>query len=83
MDISMIEEIIKSKSDKSKYNSGFASYKRNLVFNNYAKIENNVATFYGSVSGEGYEISNTCMVAIDLKSRACISFRWYQWCLQP
>ena len=73
MDVNIVEEIIKSKSERVKYNSGFASYKRNLVFNNYAKIENNVATFYGSVSGEGYEISNTCMVAIDLKSRACIS----------
>jgi len=73
MDVNIVEEIIKSKSERAKYNSGFASYKRNLVFNNYAKIENNVATFYGSVRGEGYEISNTCMVAIDLKSRACIS----------
>ena len=73
MDVNIVEEIIKSKSERVKYNSGFASYKRNLVFNNYAKIENNVATFYGSVRGEGYEISNTCMVAIDLKSRACIS----------
>ena len=73
MDVNIVEEIIKSKSERAKYNSGFASYKRNLVFNNYAKIENNVATFYGSVRGEGYEVSNTCMVAIDLKSRACIS----------
>ena len=73
MDVNIVEEIIKSKSERAKYNSGFASYKRNLVFNNYAKIENNVATFYGSVRGDGYEVSNTCMVAIDLKSRACIS----------
>ena len=73
MDVNIVEEIIKSKSERAKYNSGFASYKRNLVFNNYAKIENNVATFYGSVRGEGYEISNTCIVAIDLKSRALIS----------
>ena len=73
MDVNIVEEIIKSKSERAKYNSGFASYKRNLVFNNYAKIENNVATFYGSVRGEGYEVSNTCMVSIDLKSRACIS----------
>ena len=73
MDVNIVEEIIKSKSERVKYNSGFASYKRNLVFNNYAKIENNVATFYGSVSGDGYEISNTCMIAIDLKSRALIS----------
>ena len=73
MDVNIVEEIIKSKSERDKYNSGFASYKRNLVFNNYAKIENNVATFYGSVRGDGYEVSNTCMVAIDLKSRACIS----------
>ena len=73
MDVNIVEEIIKSKSERVKYNSGFASYKRNLVFNNYAKIENNVATFYGSVRDEGYEVSNTCMVAIDLKSRALIS----------
>ena len=73
MDVNIVEEIIKSKSERAKYNSGFASYKRNLVFNNYAKIENNVATFYGSVRGDGYEVSNTCMVAIDLKSRALIS----------
>ncbi|MGL5348661.1 MAG: SNF2-related protein [Peptostreptococcaceae bacterium] len=73
MTINTIEEIIKNKSDRSKYNSGFISHKRNLVFNNYAKIENNVATFYGSVRGEGYESTNTSMVTIDIKNRVLLN----------
>lgn len=73
MNINTIEEIIKNKSDRQKYNSGFASYKRNLVFNNYAKVEHNIATFYGSVRGEGYESTNTCMVTIDLKNRVLLN----------
>ncbi|MGL5314825.1 MAG: SNF2-related protein, partial [Peptostreptococcaceae bacterium] len=73
MSLNTIEEIIKNKVERPKYNSGFASYKRGLVYNNYANLENDIATFYGSVKGDGFEANNTAMVSINTKTRVITS----------
>ena len=39
MKLNKIEDIIKNNTDKSRFNSGFAAYKKNKVINDYSKIE--------------------------------------------
>ncbi|MGL6107343.1 SNF2-related protein [Romboutsia sp.] len=73
MNLVIIEEILKDKTDKNRFTRGFASYKRDSVYNNYAKVDGEVATFYGSVRGEGYGQNNTSMITINTNTRVITS----------
>ena len=46
MEISKLGEVLRSYTDKLKYNSGFAAFKRNYVSNDYVNIRGNEVTFY-------------------------------------
>lgn len=69
MDIHWIKSLLKTQVDRNKYDSGFAMYQREAVFNDYAKIEGNVATFYATVIDEYHRQNYTCMAHIDLFRR--------------
>ena len=45
----LIEEIIRSHTDKNKFNTGFSFFKRNLVINDYSKVDGDNITFYATV----------------------------------
>ncbi|MEG1409099.1 MAG: DEAD/DEAH box helicase [Terrisporobacter sp.] len=69
MEIGKIGEILRYHSDKLKYNSGFAAYKRNYVSNNYANYKGYDATFYGTVFDEHHSRSYTAMININTNTR--------------
>ena len=69
MEIDKLGEILRSYTDKLKYNSGFASYKRNYVSNDYVNIRGNEATFYATVFDEHHRRSYTSMININTENR--------------
>ena len=69
MEIDKLSEILRSYTDKLKYNSGFASYKRNYVSNEYVNIKGKEATFYGTVFDEHHRKSYTAMININEDKR--------------
>ena len=69
MEIGKIGEVLRSYTDKLKYNSGFVAYKRNYVSNDYANIRGNEATFYGTVFDEHHSRNYTAMINIDTNTR--------------
>lgn len=69
MEIGKIGEVLRSYTDKLKYNSGFAAYKRNYVSNDYANIRGYEATFYGTVFDEHHSRSYTAMININTNTR--------------
>ncbi|RDY28983.1 DEAD/DEAH box helicase [Romboutsia weinsteinii] len=73
MNLIIIEDIIKNNTEKSRFNSGFTSYKRNLVINDYANIEGDVITFYGTVIDEYHRQNYTSLIMINQKTRAILN----------
>ncbi|WP_455538566.1 SNF2-related protein [Terrisporobacter sp.] len=69
MDIDKISEVLRSYTDRPKYNSGFAAYKRNDVSNDYVSVKGNEGIFYGTVFDEHHRRSYTAMVNINTKTR--------------
>lgn len=69
MEIDKLGEILRLYTDKLKYNSGFAAYKRNYVSNDYASIRGNEATFYATVFDEHHRRSYTAMININTENR--------------
>lgn len=69
MEIDKLGEILRSYTDKFKYNSGFASYKRNFVSNDYVNVRGNEATFYATVFDEHHRRSYTSMININTENR--------------
>lgn len=69
MDIDKLGEILRAYTDKLKYNSGFASYKRNYVSNEYVNVRGNDVTFYGTVFDEHHSRSYTSMININTENR--------------
>lgn len=69
METGKIGEVLRSYTDKLKYNSGFAAYKRNYVSNDYANIRGYEATFYGTVFDEHHSRSYTAMININTNTR--------------
>lgn len=69
MEIDKLSEILRLYTDKLKYNSGFASYKRNYVSNDYVNTRENEATFYATVFDEHHRRSYTNMISINTKNR--------------
>ena len=65
----LIEDIIKSHTDKNKFNTGFLFYKRNLVINDYSKIEDDNVTFYATVIDENHRNNYTSIISINTKTR--------------
>ncbi|MGL5694525.1 MAG: SNF2-related protein, partial [Peptostreptococcaceae bacterium] len=73
MDTQMIKNIIDFNTDRARYSSGFTSYKRNLVKDSYAKEENNICTFYGTVNDEYTRQNYTSLMMINNKTRAIVN----------
>ena len=69
MKIDKIKSMLEFYTDRVRYNSGFSAYKRNLVKDNYAKEENNVFTFYGTVIDEYIRQNYTSLIMINNESR--------------
>lgn len=69
MELDKIGEILRTYTDKFKYNSGFASYKRNYVSNDYTNVRGNEATFYATVFDEHHRRSYTSMININTENR--------------
>lgn len=69
MEIDKLSEILRLYTDKLKYNSGFASYKRSYVSNDYVNTRGDEATFYATVFDEHHRLSYTSMISINTKSR--------------
>lgn len=69
MKIDKFGEILRYYTDKSKYNSGFAAYKRNFVSNDYVNTRGNEATFYATVFDEHHRRSYTSMISINTEHR--------------
>ena len=69
MEIDKLGEILRSYTDKLKYNSGFASYKKNYVSNDYVNVRGNEATFYATVFDEHHRRSYTSMININTENR--------------
>lgn len=69
MEIDKLSEILRLYTDKLKYNSGFASYKRSYVSNDYVNTRGDEATFYATVFDEHHRRSYTSMISINTKSR--------------
>jgi len=69
MEIDKLSEILRLYTDKLKYNSGFASYKRSYVSNDYVSTRGDEATFYATVFDEHHRRSYTSMISINTKSR--------------
>ena len=63
----LIEDIIKSHTDKNKFNTGFLFYKRNLIINDYSKIEDDNITFYATVIDENHRNNYTSIISINTK----------------
>lgn len=69
MEIDKLSEILRLYTDKLKYNSGFASYKRSYVSNDYVNTRGYEATFYATVFDEHHRRSYTSMISINTKNR--------------
>lgn len=69
MKVDELGEILRSYTEKVKYNSGFAFYKKNYVSNDYVNVRGNEATFYATVFDEHHRRSYTSMISINTKSR--------------
>ena len=69
MEIDKLGEILRCYTDKSKYNSGFAAYKRNFVSNDYVNTRGNEVTFYATVFDEYHRRSYTSMISINTENR--------------
>lgn len=69
MEIDKLGEILRLYTDKLKYNSGFAAYKRNYVSNDYVNTRGNEAIFYATVFDEHHRRSYTSMINIDTEKR--------------
>ena len=65
----LIEEIIRSHTDKNKFNTGFSFFKRNLVINDYSKVDGNNITFYATVIDENHRNNYTAIISINTKTR--------------
>lgn len=65
----LIEEIIRSHTDKNKFNTGFSFFKRNLVINDYSKIDGDNITFYATVIDENHRNNYTAIISINTKTR--------------
>ncbi|SCI15945.1 DEAD/DEAH box helicase [Romboutsia sp. Marseille-P6047] len=74
MDINIIKNIIEFNSDRTRYNSGFTSYKRNLVRDSYSKEDEGIFTFYGTVLDEYSNKSYTSIIMINSKTRAILNY---------
>ena len=65
----LIEEIIRSHIDKNKFNTGFSFFKRNLVINDYSKVDGENITFYATVIDENHRNNYTAIISINTKTR--------------
>lgn len=65
----LIEEIIKSHTDKNKFNTGFSFFKRNLVINDYSNVDGDNITFYATVIDENHRNNYTAIISINTKTR--------------
>ena len=65
----LIEEIIRSHTDKNKFNKGFSFFKRNLVINDYSKVDGENITFYATVIDENHRNNYTAIISINTKTR--------------
>ena len=65
----LIEEIIRSHTDKNKFNTGFSFFKRNLVINDYSKVDGDNITFYATVIDENHRNNYTAIISINTKIR--------------
>ena len=65
----LIEEIIRSHIDKNKFNTGFSFIKRNLVINDYSKVDGDNITFYATVIDENHRNNYTAIISINTKTR--------------
>lgn len=65
----LIEEIIRSHTDKNKFNTGFSFFKRNLVINDYSKVDGDNITFYATVIDENHRNNYTSIISINTKTR--------------
>lgn len=65
----LIEEIIRSHIDKNKFNTGFSFFKRNLVINDYSKVDGDNITFYETVIDENHRNYYTAIISINTKTR--------------
>lgn len=65
----LIEEIIRSHTDKNKFNTGFSFFKRNLVINDYSKVDDDNITFYATVIDENHRNNYTAIISINTKTR--------------
>ena len=65
----IIEEIIKSHTDRNKFNTGFSLFKRNLVINDYSNKNHDDITFYATVIDENHRKDYTSMISINTKTR--------------
>lgn len=65
----LIEEIIRSHTDKNKFNTGFSFFKRNLVINDYSKVDGDNITFYATVIDENHRKNYTAIISINTKTR--------------
>ena len=65
----LIEEIIRSHIDKNKLNTGFSFFKRNLVINDYSKVDGDNITFYVTVIDENHRNNYTAIISINTKTR--------------
>ena len=65
----LIEEIIRSHTDKNKFNTGFSFFKRNLVINDYSKLDGDNITFYATVIDENHRNNYTAIISINTKTR--------------
>lgn len=69
MDLSIIEDILKFNTDRTRFNSGFTMYKRNKIINDYSKIEGDSAIFYATIIDDYHRQNYTSMISINLKTR--------------
>ena len=69
MEIDKLSEILRTYTDRLKYNSGFVAFKQNYVSNDYVSIKGSEATFYGTVFDEHHRKSYTSMISINTKTR--------------
>lgn len=65
----LIEEIIRFHTDKNKFNTGFSFFKRNLVINDYSKVDGDNITFYATVIDENHRNNYTAIISINTKTR--------------
>nr|WP_317333286.1 SNF2-related protein [uncultured Romboutsia sp.] len=65
----LIEDIIRSHTDKNKFNTGFSFFKRNLVINDYSKVDKDNTTFYATVIDENHRNNYTAIISINIKTR--------------